>query len=104
MKSAMQRDLPAHRKFGYEHMMEMLEIEKGLRSSGLDGTELYFASVGLYETRHKNDPTYRERHQQWLATSSTPSPSDLLRQALEQIRDGYNDPRALAREVLSAVS
>ena len=95
-------DCPTHLKFGYAHMIEMREIESALRTTGLTGAELYFASVKQYETRHKDDPTYRERHQKWLATSSTPSPPDLLRQALEQIRDGHNDPRALAREALAA--
>lgn len=97
-------DLSDHLKFGYAHMMEMREIERGLRAAGLGGTDLYFASIGEYEARHKNDPSYRETHQKWLATSSTPKPVDLIRQALEQIRDGHNDPRALAREVLDAVT
>lgn len=97
-------DCPVHRKFGYAHMREMREIEDGLRSSGIVGAELYFASVKQYETRHRNDPTYRERHQQWLATSATASPTDLLRQALEQIRDGHNDPRTVAREALIAAT
>lgn len=99
----MKDHLPDHLKFGYAHMMEMREIEKTLRSSGLDGAELYFASVKEYETRHKNDPSYRYRHEKWLATSSTPMPPDLLRQALEQIRDGHNDPRSLARETLELI-
>lgn len=96
--------LPAHRKFGYSHMMEMREIESELLASGLRGADLYFASVGRYEERHKDDPTYRERHHKWLATSATPDPPDLIRQALEQIRDGHNDPRALAREVLACIN
>lgn len=95
-------DLPVHLKFGYARMMEMREIERGLRTSGLDGVELYFASIRQYEARHKDDPSYRESQKKWLATSSTPAPTDLLRQALEQIRDGHNDPRAMAREVLEA--
>lgn len=95
-------NFPLHRKFGYEHMVEMCEIERGLRATGLIGADLYFASVSQYEKRHKNDPSYSERHAAWLATLSTPAPTDLLRQALEQIRDGHNDPRTLAREVLAA--
>lgn len=96
-------DLPAHRKFGYAHMIEMREIERDLKSSGLDGADLYFASVKQYEKRHKDDPSFRETSAKWLATQSTPAPTDLLRQALEQIRDGHNDPRSLAREVLAAL-
>lgn len=96
-------DVPTHLKFGFQHMMEMREIEGDLRASGLSGVELYFASIRQYEVNHKDDPTYRERQEGWLATASTPAPTDLLRQALEQIRDGHNDPRSLAREVLSVV-
>lgn len=98
----MQTDTPAHLKFGYAHMIEMREIEATLRAGGLAGADLYFASIREYQKRHANDPTFRERQQAWLATSSTPAPPDLLRQALEQIRDGHNDPRSLAREVLAA--
>lgn len=97
-------DIPPHRKFGYAHMIEMREIEDNLRSSGFSGADLYFASVRQYETRHKSDPSYREMSQKWLATQSTPKPTDLIRQALEQIRDGHNDPRALARAVLEAAN
>ena len=99
-------DLPDHLKFGYAHMMEMREIESGLLAfdASLKGADLHFACVHEYQTRHRGDPTYRERVQKWLATSSTPKPVDLIRQALEQIRDGHNDPRALARDVLAAVS
>ena len=97
-------DIPTHLKFGYARMMEMREIESELYATGLRGAELYFASTAKYMERHKNDPTYRERAQKWLATSCTPEPVDLIRQALEQIRDGHNDPRALAREVLDAVT
>lgn len=95
-------DLPDHRKFGYAHMVEMCEIEATHRAKGLGGAELYFASVREYEQRHRSDPSYRDRVQKWLATSSTPAPDNLLRQALEQIRDGHNDPRSLARDVLAA--
>lgn len=102
-------DCLAHLKFGYAHMMEMREIEDVLRATGVCGVELYFASIRQYETRHRNDPTFRQRQEaarargeKWVATPSTESPLDLIRQALEQIRDGHNDPRALAHEVLEA--
>jgi hypothetical protein len=96
-------DLPDHLKFGYAHMIEAREIERELRATGLSGADLYFATSRQYEARHKNDPSYRERVQKWLATSSTPKPVDLIRRALEQIRDGHNDPRTLARDVLAAI-
>jgi hypothetical protein len=96
-------NVPAHLKFGYAHMVEMREIEDALRTSGLHGTELHFACVRQYEVRHKDDPTYRQRQQAWLATNSVQSFRDLLRQALEEIRDGHNDPRALARQVLDTI-
>lgn len=97
-------DLPDRHKFGYAHMVETREIERELRATGLVGADLYFATSREYEARHKGDPSYRERVQKWLATSSTPMPVDLIRQALEQIRDGHNDPRTLAREVLEAAA
>lgn len=96
-------DTPTHLKFGYQHMLEMGRIDAEMRNKGLVGAELHFACVKQYEVNHKDDPSYRQRQKKWLATASAPAPTDLLRQALEQIRDGHNDPRALARKVLSAV-
>lgn len=93
---------PTHLKFGYQYMLEMSKIDAAMRAKGLTGAELHFACVRQYEDNHKDDPSYRERHARWLATASTPRPTDLLRQALEQIRDGHNDPRSLARAVLDA--
>jgi len=104
-------DVPDHLKFGYAHMMEMRTIEAEQRAAGLSGTELYFACIRHYEARHRGDPSFRQRQEiarvngeAWVGTPSTPSLDDLLRQALEQIRDGHNDPRSLAREVLDAVN
>ena len=75
--------LPDRLKFGYRHMIEMREIEGALRSRGLTGAALHFEAVCEHEARHKNDPSYREAHQKWLAGASSPRPVDPLRQALE---------------------
>lgn len=93
--------LPLHRKFGYEHMLEMQRIEAALRANGVTGIELHFAAVRTYEALHRGDPSYRERQKAWLATSTAETKPDLFRVALEEIRDGHNDPRALARQVLA---
>lgn len=103
-------DVATHLKFGYSHMMEMREIEATMRRRGLSGAALHFACVTQYEENHKNDPTFRQRQdaarargERWVSTPSVSSPADLLRQALEEIRDGHNDPRSLARQVLLSV-
>lgn len=92
--------IPDHQKLGYDQMLEMREIEAGLQAKGITGVALHFETVRHYEERHKNDPTYRERQSKWLATQVAGTPDDLLRRALEEIRDGHNDPRGLARSVL----
>lgn len=81
-------------------MIEMREIEDRLQAQGLEGVALHFAAIGAYETAHRNDPTYRQRQAKWLATQTANTHQDLLRVALEQIRDGHNNPRALAAAVL----
>lgn len=103
-------DIPIQHKFGYEHMVEMQQIEDEHRVAGLSGMELFFASIRTYEGRHKSDPTFKQKQQaarargeDWIGTPSIPSTTDLLRQALEEIRDGHNDPRALARAVLGSL-
>ncbi len=94
-------DLPAHRKFGYAQAVELTEIRNGLIATGLTGVELHFATVRTYEARHANDPTYRERQQEWL--SKTKPFIDPCIEALKLIRDGHNDARELARITLEAV-
>ena len=94
------QDRPDHMKFGYDHMLEMRDIEAELRARGVTGVALHFQAVARYEEIHKNDPSYRERQTKWLATQVASTPDDLFRKALEEIRDGHNDPRALARSVL----
>lgn len=93
---------PIHRKFGWEHAQEMREIEAQLRAEGVtDYATLHFAAVDRYVDRHKNDPTFRQR-QETVSAGRPVKPTDLerFRLALEAIRDGHNDPRSLARDVL----
>ena len=56
--------VPVERKFGYQHMMEMQEIEDELREKGLDGIALTFAASAEYLKRHRNDPSFRMKQQQ----------------------------------------
>lgn len=96
---------PDHMKLGYDHMVEMHGIEDALRADGVTGVQLHFAAIRTYEALHKNDPSYRERQdaargERWVGSASILSPADLMWKALEEIRDGHNDPRALARAVL----
>lgn len=103
---------PIHLKFGYPHMIEMREIETELRAKGLTGTALHFAVIAESEVRHKDDLPYRERQrlarergETWAGGGHTlSSDTDLLRAALEEIRDGHNDPRALAAKVLEKLT
>lgn len=104
-------ELPLHRKLGYDHMLEMREIESRLRKQGLFGVNLYFESVRAYDARHNADLTYRQRQdaakargEKWVSSNEVRLPDDLLRKALEEIRDGHNDPRTLARDVLAATA
>lgn len=101
-------DVPIERKLGYAHMVEMREIEEGLRAKGLNGAELHFASVSAYEVRHKSDPTLRQRQDAARSTEQAGPQAkrldEILREALEMIRDGHNDPRGLAQEVLANTS
>lgn len=92
--------LPEHRRVGYEFNREMREIEERLIGAGMTGAELHFAKVSEYEKRHRNDPSFRERQAEWLKVVLTSAPADPFRRVLEQIRDGHNDPRALARMAL----
>lgn len=109
----MKEDRPIHLKFGYEHMLEMRQIRRNLRAEGFDGVSLYFAARRAYDRRHENDLSWRQRQEiareagaKWVLPAERddlPSDYDVLRAALEAIRDGHNDPRALAARVLSEV-
>lgn len=102
------RGLPLNRKLGYDHMLEMRVIENELRASGItERIFLHFEAVRRYEEKHRNDPSYRERNEAWkLAYTIDAGPSDfeILKRALEEIRDGHNDPRLLAKQTLDAVA
>ena len=100
-------DLPLHRKLGYQHMLEMAEIRAKLSAEGHTGPKLHFMAVQAMELRHANEPTFAERSAAWLAKQrAAPSTQDNVSAALEAlrlIRDGHNDPRVLAREVLALI-
>jgi len=108
----MRDDKPIEQKFGYEHMLEMQQIEANLRNEGFDGVALHFESIRCYDRRHKNDIPFRvlqqiakEDGKAWAGGGSPkPSDTDILRDALIAIRDGHNDPRALAAEVLEKLN
>lgn len=95
----MNRDRPDHLKFGYDHMVEMAALRTELEAKGFSGVQLHFEAIRRYEQRHKGDPTYAERcnARRVLPYSARPDP---LRETMEMIRDGHNDPRTLAREIL----
>ena len=97
--------LPAHRKFGYQHAVEMREITEALQDSGLSDTEINFRAIEIYQERHKDDPTFRERQVKWLKRRPAPEPGPLsiLMEAMKQIANGHNDPGRLARETLEAI-
>lgn len=95
-----QYDRPDHLKFGYDHMVEMAQIRAELAAQGVTGTKLHFAAISQYEKRHTNDPTYAERCAVRRNAGPIPVAGSLV-EALRLIRDGHNDPRALAREVLA---
>lgn len=93
------RDLLAPRKFGYAHMVEMEEIKASLAGRGLDPVALHFEAIRVYEDRHKNDETHRQRSErlrrEWAAKREA-RPRDKL--TAEEIAylidrlDGVNDP------------
>ncbi len=107
----MSADRPVHLKFGYDQMIEMRQLEDALRAQGLTGVALHFGVVRRYEEAHKNDLSFRERQriarengESWAGGGRTlPSDNDILHAALVAIRDGHNDPRQLAAEVLKKV-
>ncbi len=96
--------IPLHRKLGYDHMLEMREIEARIRSraDGTTGIALHFEAIRHYEIAHKDDPSFRQR-QKNQEVKHVYTNEHWLRLALEEIRDGHNDPRALARAVLEKI-
>lgn len=102
------RDLLAPSKFGYAHNREMDEIRASLADRDLDPVELHFEAIKIYEARHKNDETYKQR-QERLRRGWREKQAEMPRDSLnaEEIAyligrlDGVNDPVGQsAREVL----
>ena len=81
------------------------ECEAQAAAEGLAGLDLFFRGQQLFQERLEKRPTYRERQAAWKSKQmARVRPVDPLRAALEAIRDGHNDPRALAKEVLSTAN
>lgn len=103
----MKDDIAIHRKFGFDQAIEMEEIIEGLRKEGMTGVSLHFSAVRTYEERHKNDPSYSERQKTMKCfvpvTEDSVDKATALIEALVKIRDGYNDPRKLCRDVLESI-
>ncbi|WP_347837741.1 hypothetical protein [uncultured Planktomarina sp.] len=86
-------ELPDHKKFGYAHAVEMDAIRAELISEGhKPGPFLQFAAIKVYQERHKNDPTYRERQEaarakgeKWVSPAPRPAPPSFNRDELELI-------------------
>lgn len=97
-------DVPIQRKLGYDQMVEMADIRAQLMAQGVTGTTLHFEAVATYEARHRGDPSFHERQAAWLAKQKgRPESDDPLIVAMRLIRDGHNDPRGLAREILALI-
>lgn len=75
--------------------------EAQAQSEGLAGLELFFRAQNLFTECVASKPTYRERQAKWMAKQKPAA--DPLREALQAIADGHNDPRALAAEVLAGL-
>lgn len=54
---------PPSRKFGYTHAVEMREIEAQLEADGVPEIERYLRAVAIYQERHKNDLSLRQRQE-----------------------------------------
>lgn len=67
-----------------------------------DHLESHFLSGRFWEMCLQAKPTYAERSAAWLEkqTVKTRTSVDPLRDALEKIANGHNDPRALAMAAL----
>lgn len=100
------RDLLAPSKFGYGHMVEMAEIKASLADRDLSTAELHFEAIRIYEDRHKDDLTYRQRQIKRRAElAANPPPRRYLNaEEVAYLIDrlgGVNDPVGQsAREVL----
>lgn len=102
-------------KLGYWHMVEERKIRAELIEAGHDPAEIGFTFLITKKRveNHANDETHREASERrWgvaLARQQAEAQVELARdeatqdaiEALRRIRDGHNDPRALAMEVLA---
>lgn len=57
-------EVPIHRKFGYDHMVETAEMREALIAKGVSGTALIFEVSKEYLRRHRDDPSFRMMQQQ----------------------------------------
>lgn len=74
--------------------------EAQAQAEGLAGVELFFRGQQLFMKSLNRFPSYRERQKLRGAPVRVTASADELRRALEQIRDGHNNPRELAAQVL----
>lgn len=77
-------------------------------AEGQEGIKLHFRAENLFTQALNAKPSFRERQEAWLARQEEARPmieeaSDPLRDALEAIAAGHNDPRSLAIEVLASL-
>lgn len=78
------------------------QCEAQAESEGLAGLRLFMRGQELFNEALAAKPTYRERQRSWRAKIQPEhAASDPLREALQAIADGHNDPRTLAKQVLS---
>lgn len=71
------RDVEDRFKLGYERNQEIAAIRASILAGGFEGStmELHCEVERRYEEAHKNDPTYRERHDAWKARQKKSAPA-----------------------------
>lgn len=81
------------------------ECENQAVDEGLSGLPLFFRSQELFTARLDATPSYKQRQQKWADDQARKNPpvKSRMQEALEAIRDGHNDPRALASQVLNDI-
>ena len=69
---------------------------------GATGVGHYFRQKEIFDELLDKRESYKERSARWLSGQRAKHtvPPNRLRDALQAIADGHNDPRSLAREVL----
>lgn len=94
----MKDDVPIHMKLGYEKHEELNEIRRELFLSGFLGStiELEIEANKIYDKRHENDLSYREKMEKWLASQKQTIPApNFTDEELQYILDRLfmsNDP------------